>query len=337
MKIFVINEDNKHLMRAYLAKNDEFYTRYEDIEKELIHYEKELKDKIIYCNCDSINSNFLYYFALNFNRLKLKKLICTGLKSIGVELSGINENKFTKKELMNLIKSNKRILSDKESIRIKNKNIAIKLFKLISDDINKGGDFNSIQSIELLKKCDIVVTNPPFSLFRDLFKIINYYNKKFLLIGNETGIGYKDIFPLIRDRIVRIGLTFPRYFFTPDYKDEGREIVNCVWFTNLKGDSYPDFLELIKTYNSKEYPKLDNYRVINVNKTKDIPKNYKGVMAVPVSFLTKYNPNQFKIVGMCKGDFGKDFYIPGKYYGRDNKRAILKGKVLFIRLLIKKI
>lgn len=336
MRIQIINEDNSHLFKAAQKKNDEFYTRYEDIENEVIHYEKELVDKIIYCNCDSINSNFLYFFALNFERLSLKKLLVTGLNSIGIEITRLNSDKFNKKELMRLIKDNKKFLSEKNQVIVNNRDIFIKLFKLVSDEFNKGGEYQSNQSIELLKECDIVITNPPFSLFRDLFSIIKYYNKKFLLIGNETGIGYIDVFPLIRDGMVRIGLTFPRYFFSPSSKGKVKE-VNCVWFTNLKGNKYPDFIELTKNYNSKDYPRLDNYRAINVNKTKDIPKDYKGLMAVPVSFLTKYNPKQFKIVGICKGDFGKKYIISGKYNGRVNKNAILKGRILFIRILIKRI
>lgn len=336
MKILVLNETNKYLRKAYWTKNDEFYTSYEDIEKEIIYYEKELKDKTIYCNCDSIDSNFLYFFALNFERLKLKKLLCTGLNSIGVEINRINENKFTKKELYDLIKSKKKNLSEKEFFIIKNNKIEMKLFRLISDKFNKKGSYKSIQSIDLLKESDIVITNPPFSLLRDFFKIINHYNKKFLFIGNLTAIEYVDIFPLIRDGIIRIGLNTPRYFITPDSRTKSKDVHSCVWITNLRGNKYPDFLELTKEYNPKDYPKLDNYKVINVNKTKDIPKNYKGVMAVPLSFLLKFNPKQFEIVGIGKGDFGKDFYVPIKSdkYGYC-KPARLNGKVLFVRLFIR--
>ena len=333
MRVLILNENNKHLHRAYLAKNNEFYTNYEDIEKEITNYEKELKDKIIYCNCDSINSNFLYFFALNFERLRLKKLICTGLNSVGVEINRINENKFTKEELNNLIKTKRRLLSEREFTIIKDKNIEMKLFRLIPDKLNKKGSYQSVQSIELLKESDIVITNPPFSLFRDLFKTIMTYNKKFLLIGNQTAIGYVDIFPLIRDGIIRIGLNTPRHFTTPDSRTRSKDIHCCVWFTNLKGDKYLDFLELTKEYNSKDYPQLDNYKAIAVNKTQNIPKDYKGVMAVPISFLLKFNPKQFEIVGMAKEDFGKEFYINnGKY----SKKASLNGKILFVRLLIRR-
>ena len=339
MKILVLKEDNSLLLRAFKARNDEFYTQTEDIENEVIHYEKELENKVIYCNCDSINSNFLYYFALNFNRFKIKKLLVSGLNSIGIEIDRIKEDRFNKTELKRLIQKNRKNLSERESVMIDNLMIKMRLFRLNKDEDREIGEYRSRDCLKLLDRADIVITNPPFSLFRDFFTLLSKeYDKKFLIIGNQTGAAYNCVFPYFKSNKVRFGLTWARKFDT-----DRKEVVhvNTEWFTNLRADKYPEKLELTKSYNSKDYPKLDNYDAININKVRDIPKDYRGVMAVPVNFLNKYNPNQFKILGLCKRNQGTKYLT--KMYG-DSKfdaQATLKEKGelkrLFIRVLIKRV
>ena len=337
--VVMLNEDNKLLLRAFKAKNDEFYTRYEDIENEVIHYEKELVDKVIYCNCDSINSNFLYFFALNFNRFKLKKLICTGLnQNYKIELESINEEEFTKTKLKSTILDLKKKLTEKDSVKLDNRYLAIKLTKLFKDEDKEIGDYKSKDCLNLLDESDIIVTNPPFSLFRDFFTLLTEREKKFLIIGNQTGAAYNCVFPYFKSGKVRFGLTWARVF---DTDKNNQAHVNTEWFTNLKADKYPDKLELTKTYNPKDYPELDNYKAININKVRDIPKDYKGVMAVPVNFLNKHNPNQFKILGVCKRNQGTK-YLKKMYDDRVfDAQAVLKEngrrRCLFIRILIKRV
>ena len=335
----MLNEDNSLLLRAFKAKNDEFYTRYEDIENEVIHYEKELENKVIYCNCDSINSNFLYFFALNFERLKLKKLISTGLlQNYKIEIEKIDEKEFNKTKLKSLILQLKKRLKDRNSETLNNKVIKIKLTKLEKNEDREVGDYKSRECLDLLDESDIVITNPPFSLFRDFFTLLTERKKKFLIIGNQTGAAYNCVFPYFKSGEVRFGLTWARVFDT----DKNNQVhVNTEWFTNLKADKYPDKLELTKTYNSKDYPTLDNYSAINVNKVKDIPRDYRGVMAVPVNFLNKHNPNQFKILGLCKRGMGTK-YLTKMYKDRVfDAQAVLKEKgvrkCLFIRILIKRV
>ena len=279
---------NKRLKQAKNAKKDEFYTQLIDIENELKHYKHYFKDKIIYCNCDDPKlSNFWKYFKTNFEYLKLKKLIAThynwGQQSYKLELI-----KNTKGEL-----------------------------KTIKTDLDGDGDFRSEECIEILKEADIIVTNPPFSLFRKYMAQLIKYNKKFIIIGHQNAIAYKEIFPLIKNNQIWLGYGFKggaAYFINKHYEDyasssnhkEGMiRVSGVVWFTNIEIKKCYEELVLYKNYNEEEYPKYENYEAINVNKTKDIPIDYDGVMGVPITFLYKYNPKQFKIIGLGTTAFCK--------------------------------
>ena len=264
---------NSNLTKAKKEKNDEFYTQYDDIENELKHYKDYFKDKIVYCNCDNPEwSNFWKYFELCFEHLGLKKLVSTHYEI------------------------------DKPSYKLELEKIGGKLTKT-KTPLLQNGDFRSSECIEILKECDIVVTNPPFSLFREYVAQLIEYDKKFLIIGNQNAITYKEIFPLIKENKIWISVS-PRSmnFIRPDGSIEN---VNAVWYTNLGHKKRHEKVILYKEYkgNESEYPKYDNYDAINVDKSKDIPKDYDGIMGVPISFLTKLCPDQFEIVGLGKHPF----------------------------------
>lgn len=286
---------NENLRTAKRVKNDEFYTRYEDIEKELKHYKEHFKDRIVFCNCDNPEwSAFWKYFHLNFNHLGLKKLISTHyVKEVNTEntLFNINPDAFSYK--MEYVGEN----DEDISVGVKTK-------------LKGNGDFRSSECVELLKECDIVVTNPPFSLFREYVAQLIEYNKKFLIIGNKNAVTYKEIFPLIKDNKLWIGFESPSEFNTPEgltHKINGLSR----WFTNLDINKRHENLILYKTYNAKEYPKYDNYDAINVNKVCEIPIDYNGVMGVPITFLDKFNPEQFEIIELGNG---RDNFTPTKDY-----------------------
>lgn len=328
---------NKDLHKAKDAKKDEFYTQLSDIERELRYYEGHFKDKVVYCNCDDpYESNFFKYFALNFNFLGLKKLIATcyiGSPIANTTLSLFDdeseENKTTrvphKIEITEIPDINNDGTVDLNDVEL-----------LLSSDKNhltclKGdGDFRSKECIELLKQSDIVVTNPPFSLFREYVGQLAKYEKKFLLIGNINAITYKEIFKLIKENKVWLGINMGRGisgFIVPNhYKlygtetcidSSGNRIIspnNCLWLTNLDTSKRHEDIILTKTYygNEVEYPKFDNYDAINVNKTQDIPMDFDGVIGVPITFLHKYNPEQFEVIKFRKGNDDKDLSINGK-------------------------
>ena len=266
--------NNGNLHKAKAAKNDEFYTRLEDIEKELKHYTEHFKGKVVYCNCDDANrSNFFKYFSTNFQKLGLKKLITSGLKDNGTGVVAIQKGN--------------------------------------DIDIYDGnGDFRSEECIEFLKEADIVVTNPPFSLFREYVAQLMQYGKKFLIIGNMNAITYKEIFPYIKNNELWLGITSVKDFIQPN--GEIKKFGNICWFTNLEHKKRNEELILYKSYNPTEYPKFENYDAIEVSKVAEIPMDYDGVCAVPISFLDKYCPNQFRIVKFRKGDDGKDLSVNGK-------------------------
>ena len=267
---------NGNLNKAKAAKNDEFYTRLEDIEKELKHYTEHFKGKVVYCNCDDANrSNFFKYFSTNFQKLGLKKLITSGLKEDGTGVVAIQTG----------------------------------------DDIDiydGNGDFRSEECIEFLKEADIVVTNPPFSCFRQYVAQLMQYGKKFLIIGNKNAITYKEIFPYIKNNELWLGTTNPNEYFLPNGEITKSVAGLCRWFTNLEHKRRNEELILYKHYNPAEYPKYENYFAIEVSKVAEIPMDYEGVMGVPISFLDKYCPNQFRIVKFRKGDDGKDLSVNGK-------------------------
>jgi hypothetical protein len=312
---------NKNLHQAKNNKKDEFYTQLSDIANELRHYKHHFKDKVVYCNCDDPRvSNFFHYFAYNFEHLGLKKLITTCFKNQDADLFSENE-------------SEKAIYL--EYTGDKNGNKVPDIEEIGVHKLKGDGDFRNPESIELLKQADIIVTNPPFSLFREYVAQLVEYDKKFIIVGHQNAITYKDIFKLIKENKIWLGYGFKGgagHFINNQYEDyatagdhkEGMIRVSGVhWFTNLDIDKRHEDLILFKKYNPIEYPTYDNYDAINVDKTKDIPMDYEGTMGVPITFLDKYNPDQFEIIKFRKGDDNKDLTINGKspYF-----RIIIKNK-----------
>lgn len=305
--------DNSILHKAKESKSDEFYTQYCDIERELMHYKSQFKGKCVYCNCDNpLKSNFFKYFVDNFHTLNLKKLIASCYIQSDNSMFGVTENE-----------TGYYTVYEGESFDIFENSCRIIKFK-------GDGDFRSDECINLLKECDVVVTNPPFSLFREFVSLITRYKKEFLIIGNINAITYKDIFKLIQDNKIWLGHNLGRGisgFIVPDYyelygtetktDEKGHRIIstnNCLWLTNLISPLRSEYIHLTKSYKGNEslYPVFDNYNAINVNRTQDIPMDFTGVMGVPITFLHKYNPNQFEIIQFRKGDDGKDLSIGGK-------------------------
>lgn len=303
-------------------KSDEFYTQLCDIEKELCHYKEHFKNKIIFCNCDDpYESNFFKYFALNFNYLGLKKLICTCFDSSPVgnqQLAIMPDSNPYLIEISEIVDENNDgavDLSDVEYLLKNKKNVLKKLHS---------GDFRSKECIELLKNCDIVVTNPPFSLFREFVAQITNHNKDFIIIGNTNALTYKEIFKLFQEDRIRTGYTnfnVGMYFFVPETVEKYHKIENgkkmvrvstSCWFTSLPVKKHTENLILYKKYTPEQYPKYDNYDAINVNTYVDIPYDYNGDIGVPITFLDKYNPNQFEIIKFRKGNDDKDLSINGK-------------------------
>lgn len=316
---------NKNLHGAKREKNDEFYTQLSDIEKELFHYKDHFKDKVVLCNCnDALHSNFAKYFSLNFEFLGLKKLICT---SYG---DGDENGKVCI------------YTGDKNGNRIP------EIEEWYCYELDGKGDFRSDACVELLKESDIVVTNPPFSLFREFVATLEKYSKKYLIIGNMNAITYKEIFPLIKDNKMWLGISTNgsnRWFRVPNnyihrknaagYKEkDGKKYLfvnGIMWFTNLEHTKRHEKIDLYKHYSPEEYPKYDNYDAIEVSKVCEIPMDYDGVMGVPISFLCKYCPEQFEIIGLMSG-VKHDVFING-----DDGRAkfYINGKGVYARILIR--
>jgi hypothetical protein len=291
---------NKNLKKAKSSKKDEFYTQLSDIEKELKHYKKHFKDKVVFCNCDDPRvSNFFHYFSYNFEYLGLKKLITTCYKSQEIDLFSQHDSEQAISLEYEGDKNGNRV-PDLEEIGIKH--------------LKGDGDFRSAECIELLKQADIVVTNPPFSLFREYVAQLMEYDKKFIIIGNLNAITYKETFKLIKEKKIWLGQSIhsgDREFGVPkDYPlnaasgridDNGNKYIRVKgvrWFTNFDTTKRHEDLILYKPYNPKEYPTYDNYDAINIDKTKEIPMDYKGAMGVPITFMDKYNPDQFDIIGI---------------------------------------
>lgn len=305
------NASNQILQKAKKSKSDEFYTQLCDIERELQHYKDHFKGKVVYCNCDDPRiSNFFRYFVLNFEELGLKKVIAACYREQELDLFSTDD-------------CESGCYCEYEGGVVSFEDIEVKHFK-------GNGDFRSAESIELLKQSDIVVTNPPFSLFREFVAQLVKYNKKYLIIGNVNAITYKDIFELIQADKAWLGVNLGRGisgFIVPEHyelygteasiDEEGNRIVatnNCLWLTNLELSQRHEDINLTKAYSGNEdkYPKFDNCDGINVDKTQDIPMDYMGLMGVPITFLHKYNPAQFEIVRFRKGDDGKDLSVKGK-------------------------
>lgn len=331
-----IRSANASLNKASKAKQDEFYTQRSDIEKELRHYKEHFKGKAVLCNCDDPRvSNFFHYFSYNFEQLGLKKLITTCYKNQ-------NPGLFSKQDSEKAIYLE--YTSDKDGNKVPDpEEIGIK-------HLNGDGDFRSDECIELLNQADIVVTNPPFSLFREYVTHLVDSGKKFLIIGNQNAIAYKEIFRLIKENKVWLGYMHPEKFIVPDdyeereyrsWRDENgtnwRSLGNACWFTNLDTKNRHEDLILYKKYKPEEYPEYDNYNAIEVSRFANIPVDYDGVMGVPVTFLEKYNPEQFEIVG---SDYEvKQGILPELVQdGWNGKidRAYVNGKRLYARILIRK-
>jgi len=338
---------NSNLTNAKRAKNDEFYTQYGDIQKEIEAYlnydDNAFRGKAVYCNCDDpFESNFFRYFVLNFNKLGLKQLITTSYKPSPVantQLGLFGDDKtLTPAKGRPKITANKFIINEVHDIdgdgQFNLKDIAQQLKANKNNEwmpLEGNGDFRSEECIELLKQSDIVVTNPPFSLFREYVKQLFEYDKKFVIIGNMNAITYKEIFPLIKNNKLWLGNGFHAgnaYFFTPnareyasgvhDYKTGLVKFRNCHWFTNLDHGRRHQPLPLMTMEDNlkyskhkeikgkKAYDKYDNYDAIEVPFTDAIPSDYDGVMGVPISFLDKYCPEQFEIIGATESE-GKGF------------------------------
>mgnify|MGYP001616113665 FL=1 len=309
----VNKSSNKSLRKADGVKNDEFYTHFDDIQAELNFYRDQLKDKVIYCNCDDpAESAFTDFFKLNFDYLGIKKLICTRYQK---------SNLFTYADPVR--RSGYRL-----EITAKNKNDK----KPVKINLKGDGDFRSPECIELLKEADIVITNPPFSLFREYVDQLIKNNKKFLIIGNDNAITYKEIFKLVKENKIWLGYTRVKEFHKPDGSTQ--KFGNVGWFTNLDVKKRHEDIILFKTYkgNKSDYPKYDHYDAINVDRTKDIPADYKGAMGVPITFLDKHNPEQFEIIdGLNRYSIlsGPTNKTKGKYLAQIN------GKPIYVRIVIK--
>lgn len=311
---------NRDMIKANRDKKDEFYTQLSDIEKEMKYYQEQFRDKVIFCNCDDpVESNFWKYFELNFTKLGLKRLISTHYE----------ESQPSYMLEINRDENGDGLITSKDIVKTK---------------LKQNGDFRSPECIELLKQADIVITNPPFSLFREYVAQLIEYDKKFIIIGNVNAITYKEFFPLIKENKVWMGASIhsgDREFKIPDdypmtasgcrIDELGNKYIRVKgvrWWTNMDYPQRHEDLLMYKQYNPTDYPKYDNYDAINVDKTSDIPYDYFGVMGVPITFLDKYNPNQFKIISDSRYHDGQDFA---------DDINVINGKTLYRRILIQRI
>lgn len=336
----------------YSAGNtDEWYTTYETVEEELAHYEEQFNNKIVLCNCDDpFESNFCFYFLKNFNKLKLKKLICTSYA--GSKIDQIKDN--VQMTLDMFYDTGERVTSDQGYVLAitkmpgnKGEEVSDEVIREVlqkKNTVNKlkgSGDFRTQECIEYLKECDICCTNPPFSLFAELFSLIVKYGKQFLLIGNQNAITYKEIFPYIKENKAWVGYRFgdmafrvpadtePRNtrFWIDEHGQKWRSLGNAMWLTNLDSPRRYQKLKLTEHYSPEKYPRYDNFDAINIKKVTEIPDDYDGIMGVPITYLKYHNSSQFEIVGEAN-------------HGSDNEFDLFKpkinGKELFKRILIRK-
>lgn len=339
------------LRNARKEKKDEFYTQLVDIELEVKHYKEQFAGKTVFCNCDDpFESNFFKYFAMNFNHLGLKKLICTCyatspvawvqlslFDNVNIVVKTENGKQPYKIEIVEILDYNGDgavDLSDVEYL-LKNKKNTLSI-------LQGDGDFRSAECIELLKEADIVVTNPPFSLFREYIAQLVEYKKQFLIIGNVNAIAYKEVFPLIKNNELWLGCSIhsgDREFQVPDsyplnaastrVDANGNKFIRVKgvrWFTNLDNKDRHEIMPLYKKYSPEEYPTYDNFNAINVASTADIPYDFDGIMGVPITFMDKYNPEQFEIVGMGTGDTAKLIGVKKNYRGRTDLAYTANGK-----------
>lgn len=324
-------KNNNNLRTAASAKQDEFYTRLTDIEKEMAHYKDFFRGKTVYCNCDDAReSNFFKYFSKNFEFLGLKKLITTGYKPEGKGVVLIYEGD----------KNGNRKVDDAE---------------VIVKELDGSGDFRSAECIEFLKEADVVVTNPPFSLFREYVKQLMDYGKKFIIIGNGNAVSYKEIFPYIKNNQLWLGagkgmggkameFIVSENLYDPtkgtvNRKDDGTcyvSVMMCTWFTNVEHAKRHTPLDLYKKY-SNEYLKYDNFDAINVNKVCDIPTDYNGIMGVPISFLDKYCPEQFEILDLVNRYMVCDYFGINETVRKNRSHCTnINGESVYARILIRK-
>ena len=356
--------EKRDLAAAKLDKKDEFYTQLTDIEKEMRYYRKHFKDKTVLCNCDDpFESNFFKYFVLNFNRLGLRKLIATCYATSPIMGNQLQYH-VDKNGQMSFSFGNGSVLE--ETTKRPYKAIVTKVYDKTGDggvdmfdvaelfrtgeneltELKGDGDFRSEECLELLYEADIVVTNPPFSLFREYVSTLIENNKQFIIIGNVNAIAYKEIFPLLKDDKMWIGASIhsgDRAFYVPDdypmkasgcgIDEDGRRFIRVKgirWYTNLDMKLRHDELILVKKYNHKEYPKYENFDAIEVSKTADIPCDYSGVMGVPITFMDKYCPDQFKIIGLGITDLGKSIGV-GDYDRKYKTPASRDGTLYYVK------
>jgi len=325
--------ENKGLHQAKRSKKDEFYTQLSDIERELRHYRNHFKDKVVYCNCDDpYISAFCEYFTKNFEFLGLKKLITTCYKSQRMDLFSQNDSEHAIK--LEYTGGAPNSLPTKNDIGV--------------TTLDGDGDFRSQECIEILKEADIVVTNPPFSLFSDYVEQLAKYDKKFIIIGHQNAITYKRIFPLIKENRMWLGYGFKRnmaHFIAPQYEDTASDadhregmirVSGVVWYTNLDHNKRHEEVILVQRYHGNEaaYPRYDNYDAIEVSKSQNIPLDFQGAMGVPITFLTKYNPDQFEIIGATESEgtgFSNGLWEPESGVAQ----AMVNGKRVYKRLFIR--
>lgn len=356
---------NSQLSAAKKAKNDEFYTRMTDIEHELVHYKDHFKGKVVLCNCDDpFESNFFKYFALNFNRLGLKKLIATcysGSPIAGGEYQpslfdddvdeDTGRHRRAYKAVVNVFRDatgdGGLDMDDIKNLLDSGEN---ELTELHGDGTYGAGDFRSRECLELLDEADIVVTNPPFSLFREYVATLMEHGKKFVIVGNQNAITYKEAFPLLRDDRLWLGYNKVKEFVVPsaDHPERGNIVTdgkggliakfgNICWYTNLDIKKRHEDLLLYRRYKEdpSRYPKYDNYDAIEVSKVKDIPEDYWGVMGVPITFMDKYNPDQFDIVG-CSESEGRGFSNGLWDPASKTAQPIINGHKVYKRLFVRR-
>tara|TARA_R110000850_G_scaffold148836_5_gene271201 strand:+ start:11583 stop:12830 length:1248 start_codon:yes stop_codon:yes gene_type:complete len=349
---------NAKLSHAFIVKKDEFYTQYEDVEKEMLNHKESLKGKNILCNCDDpFESAFFRFFVIHFNRLGLESLTSTcyadsSLAGLEYPLEGVTS-------------SYKAVVTEVPSETILRPDGSLDLESLFLvagnrlEHLSGDGDFRSDECIELLKKADIVATNPPFSLFREYIDLLKRYDKKFIILGNMNATTTKEIFPLFRDNKVWYGDSIrsgDRKFFVPDsyplnaagcgIDDNGRRFIRVKgvrWFTNLKSTKTQKPLELTRQYNKNEYPRYENYDAIEVGRTQNIPTDYDGLMGVPITFLDKYSPDQFEIIMLANGNARSNVppstLLEVNYRKHSEDRGgvgIINGQRVYARILIRR-
>ena len=353
---------NSGLSNATKAKKDEFYTQLTDIEKEMRYYRAHFKGKTVFCNCDDpFESNFFKYFVLNFNKLELKKLIATCYATSPIANQQLTLFDVIGGEEENRDKPYKAVVT-----KVYNKTgdggvdmfDVAELFKSGENELTElagDGDFRSKECLELLDEADIVVTNPPFSLFRDYVATLMEHKKKFIIIGNVNAITYKEIFPLIKNNEIWIGASIhsgDRAFYVPDnyplnasgcgIDADGRKFIRVKgvrWWTNLDYRQRHEELILVKKYKPEDYQKYDNYDAIDISFTKDIPCDYAGYMGVPITFMDKFSPDQFTIEGMAAGNSratGFNFNVRYEPHPEDRGGCgVVNGKRVYARILIR--